>query len=77
MHGDVFRPPVGIIYFSSLIGNGVHITVVSVLVAALALIGKMYTERGGVLSTIIFVYALFSPVNGFIGGRTYSQMGGE
>ncbi|EUB64714.1 Transmembrane 9 superfamily member [Echinococcus granulosus] len=77
VHGDVFRCPAGILYFSSLIGNGVHITVVSLIVALLALIGKMYTERGGVLSTIIFVYALFSPVNGFIGGRTYLRLGGK
>ncbi|CDI96724.1 Transmembrane 9 superfamily [Echinococcus multilocularis] len=77
VHGDVFRGPAGILYFSSLIGNGVHITVVSLIVALLALVGKMYTERGGVLSTIIFVYALFSPVNGFIGGRTYLRLGGK
>lgn len=72
----MFRSPTGTLYFAGLIGNGVHIAVVSLIVALLALIGKMYTERGGVLSTIIFVYALFSPVNGFIGGRTYLQLGG-
>ncbi|VDK38558.1 unnamed protein product [Taenia asiatica] len=77
VHGDVFRGPTGTLYFSGLIGNGVHIAVVSLIVALLALVGKMYTERGGVLSTIIFVYALFSPVNGFIGGRTYLQLGGK
>uniref|UniRef100_A0A0R3WMY6 Transmembrane 9 superfamily member n=1 Tax=Hydatigena taeniaeformis TaxID=6205 RepID=A0A0R3WMY6_HYDTA len=77
VHGDVFRSPTGTLYFASLIGNGVHITVVSLMVALLALIGKMYTERGGVLSTIIFVYALFSPVNGFTGGRTYLHLGGK
>ncbi|KAL5102815.1 Transmembrane 9 superfamily member 3 [Taenia crassiceps] len=77
VHGDVFRGPTGTLYFSGLIGNGAHITVVSLIVALLALVGKMYTERGGVLSTIIFVYALFSPVNGFIGGRTYLQLGGR
>uniref|UniRef100_A0A5K3FS53 Transmembrane 9 superfamily member n=1 Tax=Mesocestoides corti TaxID=53468 RepID=A0A5K3FS53_MESCO len=77
VHGDVFRPPSGLLYFSSLIGNGVHITVVSMVVTVLALIGKMYTERGGVLSAVIFVYALLSPVNGFFSGRTYSQLGGK
>lgn len=77
VHGDVFRSPSGALYFSCLIGNGIHITVVAVIVTILALVGRMYTERGGVLSIIIFVYALFSPVNGFIGGRTYCSLGGE
>ncbi|KAM7534563.1 hypothetical protein Aperf_G00000110799 [Anoplocephala perfoliata] len=77
VHGDVFRSPSGALYFSCLIGNGIHIAVVAVIVTLLALIGRMYTERGGVLSTIIFVYALFSPVNGFIGGRTYCSIGGK
>ncbi|VDL59593.1 unnamed protein product [Hymenolepis diminuta] len=77
VHGDVFRSPSGSLYFSCLIGNGVHIAAVSLIVTTLALIGKMYTERGGILSTIIFVYALFSPLNGFIGGRTYCSLGGK
>ncbi|KAM3173215.1 hypothetical protein ACTXT7_012950 [Hymenolepis weldensis] len=77
VHGDVFRSPSGSLYFSCLIGNGVHIAAVSLIVTTLALIGKMYTERGGILSTIIFVYALLSPLNGFIGGRTYCSLGGK
>ncbi|VDO10669.1 unnamed protein product [Rodentolepis nana] len=77
VHGDVFRSPAGSLYLSCLIGNGVHITVVSIVVTVLALIGKLYIERGAILSTIIFVYALLSPLNGFVGGRTYCSLGGK
>nr|VZI34539.1 unnamed protein product [Spirometra erinaceieuropaei] len=77
VHGDVFRPPVGAIYLASLVGTGMHIALVSVAVTALAFVGKMYTERGGLLSTVIFVYALLSPVNGFFGGRLYPRLGGS
>ena len=30
---------------------------------------ELYTERGSLLSTAIFVYAATSPVNGYFGGR--------
>lgn len=77
VHGDVFRPPTGSLYFASLVGNGVQVAIVALLVTFLAFVGKVYTERGGLLSTVIFVYALLSPSNGFAGGRIYAQMGGK
>ena len=37
---------------------------------------KLWTERGSILSTGIFVYAATSPVGGYMGGALYSQLGG-
>lgn len=39
--------------------------------------GELYTERGSLLSTSIFMYAATSPVNGYFGGSLYAQMGGR
>lgn len=50
--------------FSCLVGTGVQIVVASFLVIIFAIIGELYIERGSLLSTTIFVYAVSSPVNG-------------
>lgn len=77
VHGDVFRPAIHPIIFSSLIGTGYQITVVTLCVIVVALLGELYTERGSLLSTTIFVYAATSPVNGYYGGGLYARMGGK
>jgi len=77
VHGDVFRPASSPLLFSALIGSGYQITVVSVCVILFAIIGDLYTERGSLLSTAIFVYAATAPVNGYFGGSLYARMGGK
>ena len=77
MHGDVFRPASSPLLFSALIGSGYQITVVSVCVILFAIVGDLYTERGSLLSTAIFVYAATAPVNGYFGGSLYARMGGK
>jgi len=77
VHGDVFRPPNHIMIFSALIGTGYHITVVTFTVIMFAIIGELYTERGSLLSTAIFVYAATSPINGYTGGGLYTRLGGK
>ena len=47
------------------------------LVVLIAIVGELYTERGSLLSTAIFVYAATSPVNGYFGGALYARMGGK
>lgn len=42
-----------------------------------AILGELYTERGSMLSTAIFVYAATSPINGYAGGGLYARMGGR
>ncbi|KAL2083543.1 hypothetical protein ACEWY4_021316 [Coilia grayii] len=77
VHGDVFRPSSHPMMFSSLIGSGCQIFSVSFIVIVVAMIGDLYTERGSMLSTAIFVYAATSPVNGYFGGSLYAKQGGR
>ncbi|CAH1793365.1 unnamed protein product [Owenia fusiformis] len=77
IHGDVFRPATNPLLFSSLVGTGYQICFVSLAVIMFAILGELYTERGSLLSTAIFVYAATSPVNGYFGGSLYSRMGGK
>ncbi|XP_077505688.1 transmembrane 9 superfamily protein member 3 isoform X2 [Amblyomma americanum] len=77
VHGDVFRPPTHTLLFSALVGTGHQIAVVVLCVILFAIMGELYTERGSLLSTAIFVYAATSPINGYFGGSLYGRMGGK
>ncbi|CAH1155285.1 unnamed protein product [Phaedon cochleariae] len=77
VHGDVFRPASNALFFSSLIGAGHQLTTVVLCVIIFAILGDLYTERGSLLSTAIFVYAVTSPINGYFGGSLYARMGGK
>lgn len=77
VHGDVFRPAAHNTFFSALIGTGYQLTLVVLCVTVFAILGELYTERGSLLSTAIFVYAATSPVNGYFGGALYARMGGK
>ncbi|CAL1272135.1 unnamed protein product [Larinioides sclopetarius] len=77
VHGDVFRPPVHPTLFTALIGSGYQITVVILCVIMFSILGELYTERGSLLSTSIFVYAITSPINGYFGGSLFARMGGK
>ncbi|XP_043473138.1 transmembrane 9 superfamily member 3 [Leptopilina heterotoma] len=77
VHGDVFRPASHPMLFSAFIGAGYQITVVVFSVIVFAILGELYTERGSMLSTAIFVYAATSPINGYTGGGLYARMGGR
>jgi hypothetical protein len=77
VHGDVFRTPSYSMLFSVLIGTGSQIAVVALFVIVLTIVGELYTERGSILSTAIFIYAVVSPLNGFVGGSLYARNGGR
>jgi len=77
VHGDVFRPAASPLIFSAFIGTGYQIASVVLIVICFAIFGDLYTERGSMLSTSIFVYAATSPVNGYFGGGLYARMGGK
>ncbi|CAB3367735.1 transmembrane 9 superfamily member 3 [Cloeon dipterum] len=77
VHGDVFRPASQPMIFSALIGTGYQVVTVSLCVIIFAILGELYTERGSLLSTAIFVYAATSPINGYCGGSLYARMGGK
>ena len=50
---------------------------VVLFVILVAILGELYTERGSLLSTAIFVYAATAPVNGYFGGSLYARMSGK
>lgn len=77
VHGDVFRPASRAMLFSSMIGSGYQVTVVVFCVILFAIVGELYTERGSLLSTAIFIYAATAPINGYFGGSLYARMGGK
>jgi len=77
VHGDVFRPAASPMIFSALIGTGSQLTAVVLFVIMFAILGELYTERGSLLSTAIFVYAATAPMNGYFGGSLYARMGGK
>ena len=77
VHGDVFRPVGNTMFLSALVGSGYHCLVVTFFVILFVIFGHLYTERGSILSTVIFVYAATSPLNGYFGGSLYSRQGGK
>lgn len=77
VHGDVFRTPSYPMLLSIFIGTGYQVAVVTFLVIIFAIMDKLYTERGALLSTAIFCYAAVSPVNGYFGGSLYAQFNGK
>ena len=77
VHGDVFRPPVYPLFFSSIIGTGYHLLSVVLVMIVLAIVAEFYTERGSLMSATIFVYALCAPFNGYFGAGMYSRLNGK
>jgi len=77
VHGDVFRMPALPMLLSACVGTGYHLSAVTMATTLLVIVGDLYTGRGSILSTIIFVYAATSPVTGFFGGSLYARLGGN
>jgi len=77
IHGDVFRPASSPLLFSAMVGSGAQLALVILLVVVFAIVGELYTERGSLLSTAIFVYAATAPINGYFGGSLYARMSGK
>jgi hypothetical protein len=77
IHQDVFRPPSNVLLFSSLIGMGAQLFVMTFLLLSLALLGLFApTKRGSVATASIILYALTSGVGGYVSARLYKQLGG-
>lgn len=77
VHSDVFRIPRYPLLLSVCVGTGYHIAVATFCVIIFTIIGDLYLERGSILSTGIYTYALTSIINGFYGGSLYAQMHGK
>jgi len=77
VHGDVFRSPTSAIFFTSLVGAGSQLILDLLLGILFVICGQLYTERGEMLNVGIIIYAITSPVNGYIGGSLYAKMDGR
>lgn len=77
IHTDVFRTPNYPLLLSALVGTGYQVAIVSFIVIISAIAGELYTERGSILNTGLFAYALLSSVNGYFGGSLYAQLHGR
>ena len=77
VHGDVFRAPAYNLLFSTLVGTGYQVTVVSFIVIMFSIMGDLYVGRGSIVTTVIFVYAGCAPISGFFGGGLYARNNGD
>ncbi|RLM69467.1 transmembrane 9 superfamily member 1 [Panicum miliaceum] len=77
VHGDVFRPPRGLVFLSALVGIGTQLSALILLVIVLAIVGMLYVGRGAIITTFIVCYALTSCISGYVSGGLYSRNGGK
>lgn len=77
VHGDVFRPPDYNLFFSTLVGTGYQVTVVSFIVIMFSIATDLYVGRGSMVASVIFVYAGSAPIAGFFGGGLYARNNGD
>ena len=75
VHGDVFRAPAGLVFFSALLGTGWQLVVLTLSVILFAVLGplhgEVHEERGEVFTAIIICYALSSIVSGYMSGQYF------
>lgn len=78
INGDVFRFPPLYNALCAMVGAGAHLFCVTFLLLACALTNCFVpTKRGAILTAMIVLYAISSPVCGFVSARLYRQLGGD
>lgn len=79
VHGDVFRPPLfSPLLLSVLAGTGVQIAVMVVVAMICALFGLTSpANRGGMLTTLIFLFVMMGSIAGYCSARVYKLMQGK
>jgi transmembrane 9 superfamily protein 2/4 len=79
VHGDVFRPPTtSPLLLSVMAGSGVQITVMMVATMVCALFGLTSpANRGGLLTTLIFLFVMMGSIAGYCSARVYKLMHGK
>jgi transmembrane 9 superfamily member 3 len=73
IHGDVFRKPSNILFFTVLVGAGYQIIFMFAVMIALSIVSELYSERGAVASTFIASWSLTSFMAGYFSGSFYKQ----
>eukprot|EP00873_Tetraselmis_striata_P026587 jgi/Tetstr1/446851/TSEL_034329.t1 len=77
IHGDVFRFPAMPNLFCAIIGCGTQVLVMVLCVFALALVGVFYPyNRGGLLTSLVVLYALTAGIAGYVASSNFKIMGG-
>ncbi|KAJ3410600.1 hypothetical protein HDV05_003550 [Chytridiales sp. JEL 0842] len=77
IHGDVFRAPGHLTFFSSLLGTGLHLFVIAIAVMVYAATADFQVQNSHTLSAGLFFYALTSTVSGYFSGSYYTKNGGK
>jgi len=77
VHGDVFRAPSHLLFFSALLGTGYQLIWLVFFVIFFAIIGAYYSTRGSIVSALVIGYALTAFVAGYYGGGYYARSGGK
>lgn len=77
VHGDVFRAPLHLMFFSALYGIGCQFLALVLVVVGWAIAGPLhgdvYEERGELVTSVIVAYALTCLVAGYTSGSYYRQ----
>ncbi|KAI8929878.1 Endomembrane protein 70-domain-containing protein [Entophlyctis helioformis] len=77
VHGDVFRPPPHLTFFSALNGAGLQLVFMAFFVIMVTIMGNLYIERATMLTASIFIYALTSIIAGYYSGSMYTKHNGR
>lgn len=77
IHGDVFRPPNLLNFFTALVGSGAQVFATVLILLICVLIGVFrVTKRGALLTAFIVIYALCGMMGGLVAGRLFKQLKG-
>ena len=60
VHGDVFRTPPNLIFFTALYGAGHQLLLLFLLFIFLSIAASLYVQRGAVVTTFIVCYGVTS-----------------
>jgi len=75
---DVFRPPLYPMIFSSIIGVGAQVLMISTFLLLLAVVGYFYPGNHGRLYVAsIILYSITAYVAGYVSSKKFKEFGGE
>jgi hypothetical protein len=78
IHGDVFRPPQQLDFFTALLGSGAQIfATVSILLMCVLMGVFKATRRGALLTALIIIYSICGIFGGLVSGRVFKQLKGS
>jgi transmembrane 9 superfamily protein 3 len=73
VHGDVFRAPPQLPLFAAVIGTGYQLLASVLIVVLAAILNRLYSNRGSITTTTVFVFAINSSVAGYVSSTTFLE----